>query len=137
MGESQNQIIDYEWMFDFPVPVNFIMWRLIHELYTHIPELPQLIHEDDMMAEFEIGYTDYEIFMKWTMHFVYEYVGCGSLLPFEQKKVPVSVTELVNREREKHQMHSKIYYDLGEGFCEEHTLYAEGKTYRKPFSGGV
>ena len=127
MGESQNQIIDYEWMFDFPVPVNFIMWRLIHELYTHIPELPQLIHEDDMMAEFEIGYTDYEIFMKWTMHFVYEYVGCGSLLPFEQKKVPVSVTELVNREREKHQMHSKIYYDLGEGFCEEHTLYAEGK----------
>ena len=23
MGESQNQIIDYEWMFDFPVPVNF------------------------------------------------------------------------------------------------------------------
>ena len=35
------------------------------------------------------------------MHFVYEYVGCGSLIPFEQKKVPVSVTELVNREREK------------------------------------
>ena len=24
-------------------------------------------------------------------------------------------------------MHSKLYYDLGEGFCEEHTLYAEGK----------
>lgn len=86
MGESQNQIIDYEWMFDFPVPVNFIMWRLIHELYTHIPELPQLIHEDDMMAEFEIGYTDYEIFMKWTMHFVYEYVGCGSCFRLNRKK---------------------------------------------------
>ena len=28
MGEKENQIIDYEWMFDFPVPVNFIMWRL-------------------------------------------------------------------------------------------------------------
>ena len=24
-------------------------------------------------------------------------------------------------------MHSKLYYDLGEGFCEEHTLYADGK----------
>lgn len=127
MGEKENQIIDYEWMFDFPVPVNFIMWRLIHELYTHIPELPRLCHEDEMMAEFDISYTDYEIFMNWTMHFVYEYVGCGSLIPFEQKKVPVSVTELVNREREKHQMHSKMYYDFGEGFCEEHTLYAEGK----------
>lgn len=127
MGEKENQIIDYEWMFDFPVPVNFIMWRLIHELYTHVSELPRLCHEDEMMAEFDISYTDYEIFMDWTMHFVYEYVGCGSLIPFEQKKVPVSVTELVNREREKHQMHSKLYYDLGEGFCEEHTLYAEGK----------
>ena len=42
MGEKENQIIDYEWMFDFPVPVNFIMWRLIHELYTHISELPRL-----------------------------------------------------------------------------------------------
>ena len=57
MGEKENQIIDYEWMFSFPVPVNFIMWRLIHELYTHISKLPQLIHEDDMMAEFGIGYT--------------------------------------------------------------------------------
>ena len=86
MGEKENQIIDYEWMFDFPVPVNFIMWRLIHELYTHVSELPRLCHEDDMMAEFAISYTDYEIFMDWTMHFVYEYVGCGSLIPFEQKK---------------------------------------------------
>lgn len=24
-------------------------------------------------------------------------------------------------------MHSKMYYDFGEGFCEEHTLYVEGK----------
>lgn len=31
--------------------------------------------EVDMMAEFGIGYTDYEIFMNWTLHFVYEYVG--------------------------------------------------------------
>ena len=127
MGENGNQIIDYEWMFDFPVPVNFIMWRLIHELYTHISELPQLCHEDEMMAEFEIGYTDYEIFMKWTMHFVYEYVGCDTLMPFEQKRMPVSVTDIINREKEKHQMHSKVYYDLGGGFCEEHTLHVEGK----------
>lgn len=126
MGEKENQIIDYEWMFDFPVPVNFIMWRLIHELYTHVSELSRLCHEDEMMAEFDISYTDYEIFMDGPS------ISSMSMWavvpdPFEQKKVPVSVTELVNREREKHQMHSKIYYDLGEGFCEEHTLYAEGK----------
>ena len=127
MGEKENQIIDYEWMFSFPVPVNFIMWRLIHELYTHISVLPQLIHEDDMMAEFGIGYTDYEIFMNWTLHFVYGYVGCDSLTPFEQKRMPVSLTEIVNSEREKRQMHSKVYYDLGGGFCEEHTLHVEGR----------
>ena len=134
MGENGNQIIDYEWMFDFPVPVNFIMWRLIHELYTHISELPQLCHEDEMMAEFEIGYTDYEIFMKWTMHFVYEYVGCDTMMPFEQKRMPVSVTDIINREKEKHQMHSKVYYDLGGGFCEEHTLHVEGKLTGSRFS---
>ena len=127
MGGDGNQIIDYEWMFSFPVPVNFIMWRLIHELYTQIPALETLMHEDDMMAEFEIGYTDYEIFMNWTKHFVYEYVGCGSLIPFEQKRLPVSVTEIVNEQRERHQMHSKLYYAFEDGFSEENTLLAEGR----------
>lgn len=60
-----------------------------------------------------------------------------SLMPFEQKRMPVSLTEIVNSEREKHQMHSKVYYDLGGGFCEEHTLHVEGKTYRQPFPCGI
>ena len=37
--EDGNKIIDYEWVFPFPVPVPFIMWRMIHELYTRIPAL--------------------------------------------------------------------------------------------------
>ena len=60
-----------------------------------------------------------------------------SLIPFEQKKVSFPVTELVNREREKHQMHSKMYYDLGEGFCEEHTHFMQRENFPETVSGRV
>ena len=54
----------------------------------------------------------------------------GSLsASLEQHRSPV--TELVNREREKHQMHSKIYYDLGEGASVKNISFMQRKTYRK------
>ena len=68
--EDGNEIIDYEWVFPFPVPVPFIMWRMIHELYTRIPALHRFCPEEQMMEKFEIHYSDYEIFMQWTLHFV-------------------------------------------------------------------
>lgn len=56
------EIIDYEWTFDFPVPVAFIMWRMIHELYYRLPKLGALYTQDDMNHEFGIEPSDSEIF---------------------------------------------------------------------------
>ena len=80
------EIIDYEWTFDFPVPVAFIMWRMIHELYYRIPKLGALYTQDDMNHEFGIEPSDSEIFMAWTMHFTYEYVGSDSLDVYRKER---------------------------------------------------
>ena len=32
--DGKYRVIDCEWIFDFPVPVAFIIWRAINELYS-------------------------------------------------------------------------------------------------------
>ena len=116
------EIIDYEWTFDFPVPVAFIMWRMIHELYYRIPKLGALYTQDDMNHEFGIEPSDSEIFMAWTMHFTYEYVGSDSLDVYRKERIPVDLSETVRVCQEKKRFRSKLYYDTGSGLSEENSI---------------
>lgn len=116
------EIIDYEWTFDFPVPVVFIMWRMIHELYYRIPKLGALYTQDDMNHEFGIEPSDSEIFLAWTMHFTYEYVGSDSLDVYRKERIPVDLSETVRACQEKKRFRSKLYYDTGSGLSEENSI---------------
>ena len=116
------EIIDYEWTFDFPVPVAFIMWRMIHELYYRIPKLGALYTQDDMNHEFGIEPSDSEIFMAWTMHFTYKYVGSDSLDVYRKERIPVDLSETVRACQEKKRFRSKLYYDTGSGLSEENSI---------------
>ena len=123
------EIIAYEWTFDFPVPVAFIMWRMIHELYYRIPKLGALYTQDDMNHEFGIEPSDSEIFMAWTMHFTYEYVGSDSLDVYRKERIPVDLSETVRAcqeavvdGQEKKRFRSKLYYDTGSGLSEENSI---------------
>ncbi len=118
---DKNYIIDYEWVFDFPVPVQFIMWRLLHELYGRIPKLNGLCPEHTMMGLFDIDYSDYEIFIQWTKHFVYEYAGCGVMAKHQKERLDISLPEYVKEDLSKKQIWTKLYYDLGQGLSEENT----------------
>lgn len=120
--EDGYKIIDYEWVFPFPVPVAFIMWRMIHELYTQIPQLISLCPEEQMMQKFGIEYSDYEIFMQWTLHFVYKYVGSDSLDIYRKPKMHLSFQNIAQDEFLKNKMRTKLYYDLGEGLSEANTV---------------
>ena len=116
------EIIDYEWTFDFPVPVAFIMWRMIHELYYRIPKLGALYTQDDMNHEFGIEPSDSEIFLAWTMHFTYEYVGSDSLDVYRKERIPVDLSETVRACQEKKRFRSKLYYDTCSGLSEENSI---------------
>lgn len=119
---GEYKIIDYEWVFSFPVPVSFIMWRLLHELYSSVPTLSGLCFETDMMEKFGISYSDYEIFMKWTMHFVYTYVGSDKLSAYQKPRIQIPLKEIVQKELHKNCIDTKLYYDLGEGLNEQNVI---------------
>ncbi|NCC44870.1 MAG: glycosyltransferase, partial [Clostridia bacterium] len=134
VGGSEDKIIDYEWVFPFEVPVAFIMWRMIHELYTQIPKLNTLCTEELMMEKFGIEYSDCEIFMKWTMHFVYEYVGSDPLDAYRKPRLHVDLQKLAAETNGKKVMQAKLYYDLGSGMNEADTMQQQVMLDRERFT---
>ena len=55
--------IDYEWIFDFDIPVKYIVYRCLFYLYMeHIDELKKKIGLNDFLSGFEIG--DLELYEK-------------------------------------------------------------------------
>lgn len=67
-------IIDGEWIFPFLIPVEFVIWRSINELYSKHSGLEAVISRDEFNALFSIEKEDETVFWEWGSHFAYEYV---------------------------------------------------------------
>ncbi len=109
------QVIDYEWCFDFKLPVAFVMWRILRMFYANngvvrrrysLLELLSIVGIDDenQMAVFE----------SWDNHFVYQFVGTTDLSKYEEPVIHCQqkLMEIVGR----NDLTSVLYLDYGEGF---------------------
>lgn len=129
--DNKGIIIDYEWVFDFSVPVAFIMWRMINDMYTQLPELEQVIKRQNIYEIFEIDCIDQENFLAWSKNFAYVYVGCDKMSKYAQESIKVNLNETANSY--KHNMLSKLYFDRGRGLNEDDSMVAQGKIYKNRF----
>ena len=41
-------IIDAEWIFDFPIPVKFVVWRIVNELYSKNPQIDAIVSREEI-----------------------------------------------------------------------------------------
>ncbi len=128
------QVIDCEWIFDFPVPTPFLLWRAINELYSSQPVLHQLCEKAEFMAEFGIRAEMDEVFWAWSTHFAEQYVGANRLLNHSTPELWISLEEFRRKLREKEYMVSQLFVDTGEGFSEEQKLVEEAKLKDGKFS---
>lgn len=122
---TEQTIIDYEWVADFPVPVDFIMWRLLNEIYTKMPSLDAVCPRHKIIKRMGISLSDQEVYLQWALHFAYTYVGCDQLSRYEKPPVPVSLEQIAEQENLKKYLDSKIYYDLGSGLSETQVVTAK------------
>lgn len=61
--EGDNRIIDYEWMFDFPVPVEFVFYRAVLALYVRNGAgLNSFLSQAELFRYFGIGEKEQEIY---------------------------------------------------------------------------
>lgn len=117
--EDGYRIIDCEWIFDFEIPVKFIIWRTINELYSKFSQLSELESIEDLLKRFEIEVPDIEVFRKWNYSFTREYVGSDKLEQYSLSKESIALNQLADNAFICKRLHSYLYLDYGKGFNEE------------------
>ena len=117
-------VIDGEWVFDFPVPVLFILWRAVNELYVLHPEMEEIVREEDLFKETGVLPEDRQLFRKWADYFEREYVGANRLARYAKplRKADLGAQILTGAEA---RATATLYLDRGKGFCEEDSVHCE------------
>lgn len=120
-------VIDYEWFFDFFIPSEYIMWRLINELYFKHPELYNLLDRKELEAEYGIQEEDETVFRNWEYEFAYQYVGSNKLRKIAKIPNHINLEDAARICSYKSEISSKLYFDEGDGFSENDVLVSGGK----------
>lgn len=110
-------IIDGEWIFDMPIPVDFILWRLVNELYTqHGNSLEKLISKTEIYEKLNISAAESAVYEQWAKNFAEKYVGGNELAEYGADVRKLDLQELVRIAESQKGMECALFYDTGRGF---------------------
>ena len=125
LQEDSQTVIDYEWTFDFMIPVDFVLWRA-GKVYLENYGNRARVTEDAMNELLGIRKGDAEIYRQMELFFLqqYCYQGVSDLYALYdsmgEKAVAVSLAEAAEHATGGIDR-MQIYYDLGPGFSEENS----------------
>lgn len=131
--------IDYEWYFDFSIPVEFVMWRVLSMLHRNYAIVRRNYTFDALLALIDVTKPEInELFEKWDRHFVYSFVGSSLLDNYKHDQVYLGAA--VNEAANNLEISSTLYYDLGTGYSEEYkirkNIYLHGDSFHVEFQLG-
>ena len=120
-------VIDYEWTFDFPIPVDFVIYRAVFYYTRKLPasaysgvdlfELAGISHEmRQLFAQMEHNFQMYIAGEHITLNGMYSIMGGDSIT------IGRAVTSARQMEKPGH---VKLYFDKGRGYNEGDTLYID------------
>ena len=123
-SEDHDYVIDGEWITDTPVPVLFLLWRAVNELYSTRRELERVLSQENLLKEFGISAADRQVFWKWASHFEKEYVKANRLADYA---VPVRKADLkdLRWSGQDVRLTATLYLDRGEGWREEDAIHTD------------
>ncbi len=128
-------VIDYEWTFDFPVPLKFIIYRALF-YYTESHKgsgfLKYINRRGlDLFAEFDISPAEKTGFSAMEASFQVYIVGGVASLTVLHELMPVVTADAVKASEKMFYLRGLnnpgIYYASGEGFSESRKIYTFGK----------
>lgn len=109
-------LIDTEWIFDINIPIQFIIWRTIRELFAKHQKLIEISDFESFISRFGINSSMSEVFYKWTIHFINDYVGNGYSEKFAVNKKNVDLNTVYYSMANVGE--SSLYINKGQGFNE-------------------
>lgn len=122
--EEVYNVIDYEWTFEFEIPVEYVMWRIIRMFYVNNP----LVHKEYTLNSLLsiVGIIEnekLEVFEEWDNYFVHCYVGTIDFSKYEKPVYPYR--EKLNRALKKSSNIATLYIDYGDGHRPENCIAKE------------
>lgn len=124
------QVIDYEWTFAFPVPVNFIIYRALHYyIYSSIKRFG--LKELNLFSKMGISEEEMQEYEKMEMHFQ-QYI-LGEKIPIRNLYQDISQggvhpIPIVNDMGQlRHRRLIQIYFDYGKGWNQKDSYNVEGR----------
>ncbi len=122
--ENKPCVIDYEWNFDCPIPVEYIMWRIVDALYSEHKELSRVIALEEFQKKLGIRLDYVQLFRRWENNFVFKYVGSNRLYHIAKDGQKIDLESIVDHRIAK-TTDVRLYIDRGNGFTA--TDYLEKK----------
>ena len=118
------KVIDGEWITDTPVPVLFILWRAVNELYSSRKEMERALSVESLFTAFGISSSMRQVFWKWATHFEKEYVKANRLGEYA---LPAGKADLKDLQwsGENIRLTATLYFDRGSGFREEDAVHTD------------
>ncbi|MHA6483031.1 class I SAM-dependent methyltransferase [Paenibacillus sp. strain BS8-2] len=115
---GKHLVIDYEWQFHFPIPVEFSFWRMVRQF---LQDNSLLLKTDKSWYLNIVQVTEQteQCFVSWEKGFIQNYVGVNDLFDLSKDNVAVNMERAVIRQREEGHLSSTLFLDYGEGFSDE------------------
>lgn len=125
ISEKAKTLIDYEWTVDFPVPVDFLLYRCIHYYVYTSPNSVDMLEKGIFKA---LGFDESDIkkYVEMESHFQ-KYISSGKATLGELHETMGQATDNVHELfAHYHRMENRgmqVYYDYGEGFLHENSFF--------------
>lgn len=126
LGASGKFVIDYEWVFDFPVPVDFIIYRMVHYYIAVGEDRKQLCHRM-LYEKCRIDKTLISMFDVMEKKFQ-EYIA-GDRVRLQELYPMISpgafhVAPWIERETiRKKNSELQVFFSFGQGYLEKESTY--------------
>lgn len=77
--------IDNEWVFNFPIPLEYVMWRVASQLYSkYISYLREEISRNNFLTEIGLDENNFDIYAKMEHNFSENILGKNYMLNYRQ-----------------------------------------------------
>lgn len=97
--------LDYEWVFDFDVPIDFMRYRVVHYFYDAHPEAGHLIDRSELLREFGLSSLDCALYQAMEQEFQrYVYGGevdCRYTANYRQAVTDYETMEQVQAQKDR------------------------------------
>lgn len=126
------KVIDYEWIMNFPIPMEYSLWRLIVQ-YTNDNISKNIISKNDILSYLNVDEDTIYKFEIWENNFINNYVGIKELSVLSKNTFSIDLNKVENQLRREQIISSHLFLDVGKGFNDNNiitsNLKIEGNIY--------